>query len=231
MADLFLSDTLPGEAVASATARAETLGVTVSLSPPAVLEKLGHTSEHQGYLARMNEFPYVPFEEFPVSGAGGKPAFYVMLEGLQDPFNFGAVLRSAEVFGADGAIIAATGQVGVTSMVARSSAGAVNRIPVARVESLDAAALSWIGRGIALVGASEKAALEINACDFRRPVCIVVGNEGAGLSPAMLARCSETVRIPQQGHVGSLNAAVAAGVFFYEVRRQRLAGRVFSGSS
>jgi 23S rRNA (guanosine2251-2'-O)-methyltransferase len=71
------------------------------------------------------------------------------------------------------------------------------------------------------VGASEKASTEISACDLKRPVCIVMGNEGVGLSPAILARCVETVRIPQHGQVGSLNAAVAAGVFFYEVRRQR----------
>jgi 23S rRNA (guanosine2251-2'-O)-methyltransferase len=221
LADLFLSDALSPEAMATATSRAETLGVSVSVNPVAALEKLGHTAEHQGYLARMGEFPYLSFNDLPVSGSGGQPAFYVMLDGIQDPFNFGAVLRSAEVFGVDAAIIPASGQVGVTSMVARSSAGAVNRIPIARVESLDAAASALTGRGVVLVGASEKAAREIAACDLRRPVCIVVGNEGMGVSPAILARCGEIVRIPQHGRVGSLNAAVAAGVFFYEVRRQR----------
>jgi 23S rRNA (guanosine2251-2'-O)-methyltransferase len=221
IADLFLADTLSTEAIASATARAESLGVAVSVNPASVLEKLGHTGEHQGYLARMNEFPYASFDDLPLSGSGGKPVFFVMLDGIQDPFNFGAVLRSAEVFGADGAIIPAADQVGVTSMVARSSAGAVNRVPIARVESLDVAASALIGRGVVLVGASEKASCELAACDLRRPVCIVMGNEGVGISPSILARCTETVRIPQHGKVGSLNVAVAAGVFFYEVRRQR----------
>lgn len=221
IADLFLSDSLSPEAINAATTRAEELAVTVSVNPSGELEKLGHTAEHQGYLARMCEFPYLAFDDLPRVGSGGKPAFYVMLDGIQDPFNLGAVLRSAEVFGADGALLSASGQVGVTSMVARSSAGAVTRIPIARVVSLDEAASALIGRGVVLVGASEKASREIAACDLRRPVCIVVGNEGVGLSPAILARCGETVRIPQHGRVGSLNVAVAAGVFFYEVRRQR----------
>ena len=106
-------------------------------------------------------------------------------------------------------------------MVARSSAGAVNRIPVVRVESLAAAAAALKADGVALVGASEKAEKELADCDWRRPVCVVVGNEGAGISAALLEHCAETVRIPQHGRVGSLNAAVAAGIFFYEVRRQR----------
>jgi 23S rRNA (guanosine2251-2'-O)-methyltransferase len=221
IADLFLADSLPADAIASATARAQALGVAVSVSPAGDLEKLGHTSEHQGHLARMNEFPYAPFEDLPLASADGHTPFYVMLDGIQDPFNFGAILRAAEVFGADGTIIAAIGQVGVISMVARSSAGAVNRIPIARVESLCAAAEVLQGRGVVLVGASEKASTDISVCDLKRPVCIVMGNEGVGLSPAILAWCGETVRIPQHGRVGSLNAAVAAGVFFYEVRRQR----------
>ena len=218
MAELLLADRLPADASSAVAARAAELGIPVRTVPAETLEKLGHTGEHQGYMARMGEFPYAPFDGL---SSGQSPAFFVLLDGIQDPYNLGAVLRSAEVFGADGAILQATGQVGVTSMVARSSAGAVNRIPIARVESLAAAAGSLASRGIALVGASEKADREVAACDLRRPVCIAVGNEGTGLSPAILSCCSEQVRIPQFGRVGSLNAAVAAGIFFYELRRQR----------
>jgi 23S rRNA (guanosine2251-2'-O)-methyltransferase len=221
IADLFLSDALPEPARRSALARAAELNVAVQAVTPEAIEKLGHTREHQGYLARMLEFPYTPFDALPL-GAGGEAPFGVMLDGVQDPFNLGAILRSAEVFGAHGAILPAAGQAGVSSMVARSSAGAVNRIPIARVESLETAADALLARGIQLVGASEKAERALDACDLRGPVCIVVGNEGAGIEESIRARCSILARIPQFGHVGSLNAAVAAGIFFYEVRRQRV---------
>ena len=215
--DLFLSAALAEDVRRTAAARAAELNVPVNVREPGELERLSHTAEHQGYLARMEEFPYRSWAEIPVSAM----PFYAMADGIQDPFNLGAILRSAEVFGADAAILPLAGGVGVTSMVARSSAGAVNRLPLIRVESLGAAAAALASRGVTVVGASEKAKRELSACDLKRPVCIVVGNEGVGLSAAMLAHCAETVRIPQQGHVGSLNAAVAAGIFFYEVRRQR----------
>jgi 23S rRNA (guanosine2251-2'-O)-methyltransferase len=220
--ELFLSEALPDEARSSACSRAADLGVPADIVPSATLENMGHTAEHQGYLARMSLFPYAPLESL-IAGPtpGGDSPFLVMADGLQDPFNLGAVIRSAEVFGAGGVIIRASGQTGVTSMVARSSAGAVNRIPIARVESLESAADILAARGIALVGASEKAEAELDAFDFRRPVCIAVGNEGFGLSQVVQDKCTSRVRIPQQGCVGSLNAAVAAGVFFYELRRQR----------
>lgn len=220
--ELFLSDALDAETRTSSVARAASLGVPVEVVTPAALENMGHTREHQGYLARMSPFPYVDLESvLPSSDSRGDAPFFVMADGIQDPFNLGAVIRSAEVFGANGVIIQESGQTGVTSMVARSSAGAVNRVPVARVESLEAAAAILAAGGITLVGASEKAEASLDACDFRGPVCIVVGNEGFGLSPAIQDRCDVRVRIPQQGHVGSLNAAVAAGIFFYELRRQR----------
>lgn len=219
--DLFLSESLPEESRLAAMARAETLGIPVQVASPDELEKLGHTREHQGYLARMQDFPYTPFEALLEPGSTGSPGFYVILDGIQDPYNLGAILRSAEVFGVKGAILQATGQAGITSMVARSSAGAVNRVPITQVESLDEAASALCDRGVSLIGASEKAEAELPACNLQRPVCIVIGNEGVGIRPTLLARCSDLVRIPQHGQVGSLNAAVAAGIFFYEVRRQR----------
>lgn len=221
MVDLFLSELMPEEARLAASARAGELGIPVQVVSPDELEKMGHTREHQGYLARMQDYPYTPFETLLTAMPGKPPVFYALLDGIQDPYNLGAILRSAEVFGVQGAILQSTGQVGVTSMVARSSAGAVNRIPIAQVESLDDAAAALVARGVVLVGATEKAEADLSACNLQRPVCIVIGNEGTGISPGLLARCLDRVRIPQHGQVGSLNAAVAAGIFFYEVRRQR----------
>ena len=193
--------------------------VAVRVAPPEELTRLCHTAEHQGFLARMTDFPYA--EETAVLAALPARPFCAILDGLQDPYNFGAILRSAEVFGVDAVFIAATGQVGVTSMVARSSAGAVNRVPVARVDDLEALAGRRQERGLRLVVASEKATAPLHAENLAVPSAVIIGNEGQGPRPALIEKSDARVRIPQVGRIGSLNAAVAAAIFFYEARRQR----------
>lgn len=222
--ELMLSCELEREFLDSVCRTAEARGVPARIEPAVVLERLCHTSEHQGLLARMSEFPYAPEPQVLETLPAG--SFTVILDGIQDPYNFGAIIRSAEVFGADAIFIPATGQVGVTSMVARSSAGAVNRIPIVRSGQLVETVTALKRGGVTVVAASEKASCGIAACDFNRPVAILVGNEGKGVSPVLLTQCDMTVRIPQLGKIGSLNAAVAAGIFFYEVRRQRSVSQV-----
>ncbi len=217
--DLYLSADLPAGPRDVAIALARKAGLTANVDPAESLTQRCHTSEHQGYLARMSEFPYAD-EATVLRDAGTCPAFAV-LDGVQDPHNLGAVVRSAEVFGLNGVFIGTTGQVGVTSMVARSSAGAVNRVPIVRVASLPELAERLKRQGVRLVAASEKAESALTASDFCGPVAIVIGNEGSGIEPALLAECDMHVTIPQCGRIGSLNAAVAASIFFYEIRRQR----------
>jgi 23S rRNA (guanosine2251-2'-O)-methyltransferase len=218
--ELLLADDLEIGLQQAVRRMAEEQGVPIRVEASESLERLCHTSEHQGFLARMTDFPYALESE--VLTALPSPSFSVILDGLQDPYNFGAIIRSAEVFGADAIIIPAAGQVGVTSMVARSSVGAVNRVSIVRVEALSGTVVALKRAGVAVVAASEKAATTIEDYDFRRSVAIIVGNEGKGVSAELMALCDATVRIPQMGMIGSLNAAVAAGIFFYEVRRQRL---------
>jgi 23S rRNA (guanosine2251-2'-O)-methyltransferase len=146
---------------------------------------------------------------------------YAVADGVQDPHNFGAMLRSAEVFGVEAFFISERGQAPVTSMAARSSAGAVNRVPIVRVPDLAALVDRLRERRIRVVGASEKAGEDLTAFDFTGPAAIVIGNEGSGIRPEVQARCDALLRIPQHGAIGSLNAAAAAAVFFYEMRRQR----------
>jgi 23S rRNA (guanosine2251-2'-O)-methyltransferase len=216
---LYLSQELPADILKQVQADAARLGLVAAVEEPGVLAGLCHTTEHQGYLARMTDFPYsdasLVLEALPSS------PFCVILDGLQDPYNFGAIIRSAEVFGADAVFIGETGQVGVTSMVVRSSAGAVNRVPIVRVPELAILVDGLRAKQIHVVAASEKASGELMAHDFRRGCAVVIGNEGVGPRPDILARCDSIVKIPQVGRIGSLNAAVAAGIFFYEVRRQR----------
>jgi 23S rRNA (guanosine2251-2'-O)-methyltransferase len=218
--ELLLADDLEAGLQQAVRHMAEGMGVPVRVEPSESLERLCHTTEHQGFLARMTDFPYAV--EAEVLTALPATSFSVILDGIQDPYNFGAIIRSAEVFGADAVFIPTTGQVGVTSMVARSSVGAVNRVAIVRVEALAGTVAALKRAGVAVVAASEKAATTMADFDFRRPVAIIMGNEGKGVSAELLALCDATVRIPQVGMIGSLNAAVAAGIFFYEVRRQRL---------
>ncbi|MEI7880240.1 MAG: 23S rRNA (guanosine(2251)-2'-O)-methyltransferase RlmB [bacterium] len=217
--DLYLSRLLKPEQLEQAQALAVRQRLTVVMAEPDELTKLCHSSEHQGYLARMTDFPYA--DEAAVMAALPASPFCVILDGIQDPYNFGAIIRSAEIFGANAVFIADSGQVGVTSMVVRSSAGAVNRLPIVRVAELAVLIDRLKAKGIRVVAASEKAACNIVDYNFTQGVAIVIGNEGVGPGGELLQRCNEVVKIPQAGHIGSLNAAVAAGIFFYEIRRQR----------
>ena len=140
---------------------------------------------------------------------------------MQDPFNFGAVIRSAEVFGVDGIVIGATHQVGVTSLVARSSAGAVNHVPIARAEDLGAILSEVKGCGIQVLGTHDTSGIPVFECDLTQPTAMIIGNEGTGMRNSLRDCCDALIHVPQHGKVSSLNAAVSAGVLFYEARRQR----------
>lgn len=183
------------------------------------IEARCRASDHQGLIARMPEFPYLSVDEtirrMPAN------SWCTLLDGIQDPFNFGAILRSAEVLGASAAFIGTEQQCGVTAQVVRSSVGAVLHLPLARGENVCDIARSLQANGVQLCAASEKATHSPSEIDLRRPTCLVIGNEGRGISASLLAMCDQMIAIPQTGHVGSLNAAVAAGILYYEAGRQR----------
>jgi 23S rRNA (guanosine2251-2'-O)-methyltransferase len=222
--ELWLDVALADDPAREALACAGQLKIPVNRGSTEDLIRLCHSAEHQGYLAKMGEFPYAGEEELFRSGGMSASAFYLLLDGLQDPHNLGAILRSAEVFGATAVVLAGQGQVGVTRQVARSSAGAVNRVNLIQSSDLPALAGRLKLAGVTVVGASEKAEATLDHFDWRRPVALVVGNEGRGHSPEMFAQIEAWVRIPQEGQIGSLNAAVAAAIFCYEIRRQRRMG-------
>jgi len=222
--DLYLSRLLDPALIEQVRLLATPMGVVPVVDEPEALERLGHTTEHQGYLARMTDFPYA--DEATVLASLPATPFCVILDGIQDPYNFGAIIRSAEIFGADAVFIGESGQVGVTSMVVRSSAGAVNRIPIVRVPDVMTVVESFRKRSIQVIAASEKATRALMDHNLTSGTVIVIGNEGVGPRTELLQRCDAVVKIPQVGTIGSLNAAVAAGIFFYEVRRQRGVGGI-----
>ena len=173
-----------------------------------------------GYLAKMAPFPYRDPAEL-ISGHPDSGAF-MLLDGIQDPHNFGAIIRSAEVLGLQGVFVGKHRQAPVGSQVARSSTGAVNHLPIAQAEDLvDWARTLKSSCGLSLIGTHQDATTDIWDCDLTVPCVLIIGNEGTGIRPELIDMCDRLIRIPQTGRVQSLNAAVAAGILCYEVSRQR----------
>ena len=177
--------------------------------------------DHQGLAARMPPYPYRVGRD--VLDGLRRNAFVLLLDGIQDPFNFGAILRSAEVLGVDAVFVAPSRQADVTAQVVRSSAGAVNHLALARVDNLARLAEELRSRGLQVCAASEKGSRPPADIDLTGPTALVIGNEGTGVSAELLERCDGLLAIPQEGRTNSLNAAVAAGILCYEVQRQRAA--------
>jgi 23S rRNA (guanosine2251-2'-O)-methyltransferase len=220
--ELYLADDLPAHVIEEAQSQARQLGAKVELTDRERLEQLGHTGEHQGFLARMGPFPYVPPDDLLT--ATTNPLFLI-LDRIQDPFNFGAIVRSAGAFGVDGIFVGRGGQAPVTSQVARSSAGIVNRVPIAQVDNLAEFVPALARRKVRVIGASEKADHSLTDCRFGKSTALIIGNEGVGMAPELAACCDELARIPIDSAVGSLNAAAAAAVFLFEIHRQRASAR------
>jgi 23S rRNA (guanosine2251-2'-O)-methyltransferase len=217
--ELWVADDLPHQDVASIEQLATVAEVPVQRAARNTLVSRCRGEDHQGFAARMSEFPYQSTES--VIANSSRWPLTIALDRIQDPFNFGTMLRSAEIFGAAGVIIGTREQVGVTSQVARSSVGAVNRLPIARVPDL-AAFLESVPHTVSIVSASEKAVMSISDFDFCQPTLLVIGNEGRGISEEVARHCRASVRIPQQGTLNSLNAAAALAIICYEARRQQL---------
>lgn len=185
----------------------------------AALAKRCRSDEHQGLAARLPEFPYANFDQLLKNL--GACSVWLVLDRIHDSHNFGAMVRSAAGLGVDAVLVGETEQSAVNRQVVQSSAGAVNLVPIARVDSLRDALDRLRNQDVRIVAASEKAECDLFLADLRSPLAIIVGNEGRGVDPALLATCTQQVRIPMGNHLGSLNAAVAAGIVCYEALRQR----------
>ena len=217
--ELHLADRLDEHELAEASQLARERAVTPHIAPDERLTQLCHSREHQGFLAKMSAFPYGRVEDV-LSSAKPQPLFGI-LDGLQDPHNFGAVIRSAYVLGVDALFVPSREQVEVTALVARSSAGAVNHLHIAQADDLLCLAEQLHSAGVRLIGTSQRALQCAFACNLTTAIAIVIGNESTGIRPELLAACDEQVTIPQFGALESLNAAVSAGILFYEAQRQR----------
>jgi 23S rRNA (guanosine2251-2'-O)-methyltransferase len=176
---------------------------------------------HQGVIALIPPYQSVSLEKLLESTTPSSPGFLIMLDGITDPHNLGAILRTADAVGAHGVIIKKYGSVGLTSTVAKVSAGAIESVPVAIVTNLTQTLDTLKDKGYWVVGTDMENAVYYREVDYTSPIVIVVGSEGDGISKLVKKQCDHMVSLPMVGSVSSLNVSVATGVLLYEVFDQR----------
>lgn len=188
------------------------------------LDQMSETGKHQGVIAYAAAYEYAEVEDIlAIAAEKGEDPFLILLDGIEDPHNLGAIIRTANQAGAHGVIIPKRRAVGLTATVARTSAGALNYTPVAKVTNLTATMEELKKKGIWFVCASMEGEVMYKQ-NLTGPIGLVIGNEGEGVSRLVKERCDFTASIPRRGEIDSLNASVAAGVLMYEIVRQRIKG-------
>ena len=186
------------------------------------LDQLSETHAHQGVIAQVAAYEYSTVEDILAKAEEkGEPPFLILLDNVEDPHNRGAIIRTANLAGAHGVIIPKRRAVGLTSTVAKTSAGAINYTPVAKVTNLVRTMEELKQKGIWFVCA-DMGGESMYRMNLTGPIGLVIGNEGEGVSRLVREACDFTASIPMKGDIDSLNASVAAGVLAYEIVRQRL---------
>ena len=189
------------------------------------LDQMSQTGKHQGVIAYAAAFAYAEVSDMlEKAREKGEDPFLILLDGIEDPHNLGAIIRTANLAGAHGVIIPKHRAVGLTSVVAKASAGALNYTPVAKVTNLGQTIEDLKKEGLWFACADMNSTPMYEA-DLKGPIGLVIGNEGEGVSRLVREACDFTVSIPMTGKIDSLNASVAAGVLMYEIVRQRLGSR------
>lgn len=198
-------------------------GVRVDEVTKQVLDRMSVTGMHQGVVAKVAAKPYVDLQDLlNIARSRGEQPLLLLCDGLQDPHNLGALLRTADAVGAHGVVIPVRRSVGLTATVARTSAGALEHVAVSKVTNLAQTIALLQQAGIWVVGAEATSGSKLPwEIDLSGPLALVVGAEGEGLGRLVTQRCDTLVRLPMHGRVNSLNASVAASVLLYEVVRQR----------
>lgn len=200
-------------------------GIAMQFVPKQKLDQLSRTSNHQGVVASVAAYRYAEITDlFALAQQRHEPPFFLMLDGIEDPHNLGSILRTADATGCHGIIIPKQHSVGLTSVVAKASTGAIEYVPVARVANLANTTDALKKKGVWFAGTAADGSEDYGTADYSMPICLVIGNEGAGMSRLVRKKCDYLIRIPMAGKVTSLNASVAAGLLMYEVFRKRNQG-------
>lgn len=185
------------------------------------LDQLSETGKHQGVIAMAAAYAYAEVEDILAAAREkGEPPFVFLLDNVEDPHNLGAIIRTANLAGAHGVIIPKNRAAGLTATVARTSAGALNYTPVAKVTNMARTIEQLKKEGLWFVCADMDGTVMYDL-DLKGPIGLVIGNEGEGVSKLVKEKCDFIASIPMKGNIDSLNASVAAGVLAYEIVRQR----------
>lgn len=221
--ELHYDECLPNDVIGDLKAHAQARRTPLVASEATTLEKLCKSSEHQGLIAKMSPFPYATLDELLLRLADPQASCSILLlDRIQDPFNFGGIIRSAAGLGATAIIIGQQHQTGVNSLVARSSSGIVNHIPIVNTSDLSQTLLRLKELRLTVYATSGSThAQSLTSISFAPRHVVMIGSEAWGLASNLLDLSDVTLKIPLAENVESLNAAVAAGIIGYEIYRQR----------
>lgn len=205
----------------ASTARAA--GVVVVDADKRKLDFMCRTHAHQGVIALTSVREYVSVEDIlNIAHEKGENPLIVVCDEISDPHNLGAIIRTAECAGAHGVVIPKRRSAGLTSIVAKTSAGAVSYVPVARVPNIPALLEQLQKEGVWVFGTAAEGTSDLYSADLKGPAAIVIGSEGDGMTRLVREKCDFLVSIPMKGKISSLNASAAAAILLYEAVRQRL---------
>ncbi len=201
---------------------ARAAGVPVDMVPRIELDQALGTTQHQGVAAQLPELAYQPLEAaFSLAASREEHLLLVLLDQVQDPRNYGAIIRSAEVLGAHGVVTETRRSAPLSGVVAKTAAGAASHLPLIQVANLPNLMRDLKDRGVWIYGADGEGDATPEQLDWRRDVALVIGSEGRGVRPVVRKGCDATVRIPTRGAIDALNASVAAGVLLYAAMHAR----------
>ena len=224
---VFIASGETDRALQRLAAQAKEAGAVVVPVDRRKLDAMSTTRSHQGVIALAAARAYFSIEDLLQEAADrGETPLLVICDELSDPHNLGAILRSAECAGAHGVIIPKRRSVGLTAVVAKASAGAVEYMKVARVTNINAAIEELKEKGVWIFGTAAEGSVPMYKADLTVPAAIVIGSEGEGMSRLVQKNCDVTVHIPMKGQINSLNASAAASILLYEAVRQRLSKEV-----
>lgn len=192
-----------------------------TLLPLSQLNQMAQGAAHQGVIAEVQEYTFVSFQEMLEKAKKAEYPLLIILDGLNDPHNLGAILRSADAFGAQGIIIGKHRQVGLTATVAKVSTGAIDHVPVAQVTNLSQTIRQLKKEGFWVVASDGMAKQDYREIDYRMPIALIVGSEGEGISHLLMEQSDFLIKIPMCGSVNSLNASVATAVLLAQIYTNR----------
>ena len=219
---LFVADGDTDRALARICAMAKQAGAVVVPTDRRKLDYMSATGAHQGVIAMVAAHDYASIDDILKKAQdAGEPPLIVICDELSDPHNLGAIIRNAECAGAHGIIIPKRRSVGLTAVVGKASAGALEYMPVARVSNITAAIDTLKKAGVWVYGTAAEGDTTLYKADLKSAAAIVIGNEGEGMSRLVSERCDFKVSIPMKGSISSLNASAAAAIMLYEAVRQR----------